>query len=107
MAIGSRSVYEVAGMESTRMSVSVEDHVREQAQRTLAAYRAQPNLIREHVGIEDEVLSGGYGHRQIHELVQNAADAILESGGPGRVHLVLTSEALYCANEGAPIDTAG
>ncbi|MFC6519809.1 sacsin N-terminal ATP-binding-like domain-containing protein [Undibacterium arcticum] len=89
------------------MSISVEDHVREEARRTLAAYRAQPNLVREHVGIEDEVLSGGYGHRQIHELIQNAADAILESGNAGRVHLLLTREALYCANEGAPIDAEG
>jgi hypothetical protein len=89
------------------MSVSVQDHVQEEAKRTLAAYRVQPNLVREHVGIEDEVLSGGYGHRQVHELVQNGADAILEAGVAGRVHLLLTPHALYCANEGSPIDPEG
>lgn len=91
----------------TQILAGIAIHVCEQAERTLAAYRAQPNLIREHVGIEDEVLSGGYGHRQIHELIQNAADAILESGRPGRVQLILTPTALYCANEGAPIDSDG
>lgn len=58
------------------MANFIEDHVVSEAERTLAAYAAQPNLVREHVGIEDEVLSGGYGHRQIHELIQNSADAI-------------------------------
>ena len=85
----------------------ISEHVREQARRTLEAYKVQPNYVREHVGIEDEVLSGGYGHRQIHELVQNAADALAEKQIRGRVHLLLTANALYCANEGAPIDSSG
>jgi superfamily II DNA or RNA helicase len=86
---------------------TIATHVAEEARRTLAAYQVQPNLLREHVGIEEEVLSGGYGHRQIHELIQNAADAILENGSAGQVHLTLTHDALYCANEGAPIDEDG
>ena len=88
-------------------SSEIEDHVREEARRTLAAYGVQPNLVREHSGIEEEILSGGYGHRQIHELVQNAADAISDAGIVGRVHVVLTADALYCANEGSPIDIDG
>src|SRR5688572_21232335 len=88
-------------------SSEILDHLREETRRTLEAYRVQPNLVREHVGIEEEVRSGGYGHRQIHELIQNAADAISEAGTAGRVHLVLTRDALYCANEGAPIDIDG
>ena len=80
--------------------------------RTLAGYREQPAWIEEHVGIEDAIRSGGYGHRQIYELVQNAADAIEETresrrNYTGRVAVVLTEQALYCANEGSPIDTDG
>src|SRR3954470_3318121 len=85
----------------------IQEHVRVEADRTIAGYIAQPKWVDEHAGIEEEVLSGGYGHRQIHELIQNAADAILESGRPGRVHIILTGEALYCANEGSPIDREG
>lgn len=86
---------------------ALSEHIAREAANTLAAYRSQPNLIREHVGIEDEVLGGGYGHRQIHELIQNAADAILEARIRGVVHVILTEHALYCANEGAPIDADG
>ncbi|MHB8764119.1 MAG: sacsin N-terminal ATP-binding-like domain-containing protein, partial [Deferrisomatales bacterium] len=82
-------------------------HVRVEAKNTLGAYGAQPNLVAEHVGIEHSIRGGGYGHRQIYELVQNAADAILSGGGRGRVHVLLTPSALYCANEGAPIDRDG
>ena len=39
----------------------VADHVREQARRTLEAYRVQPNLVEEHLGIEEEIRSGGNG----------------------------------------------
>jgi superfamily II DNA or RNA helicase len=74
---------------------------------TLKAYEAQPNLIEEHVRIEQAVKEGGYSRRQVHELVQNASDAIQETGSRGCVRLVLTESALYCANEGAPIDQDG
>src|SRR4051794_16178808 len=82
-------------------------HVLAESERTLQAYRAQPTLVREHVGIESSVFSGGYGRRQIFELIQNAADAMLDAGTSGRLAVVLTSEALYCANEGRPIDNDG
>lgn len=81
--------------------------VAEEAQRTLNAYREQPSLVEEHYGIENAVLTGGYGHRQIYELVQNAADALWEGKCKGRIHVRLTNQALYCANEGAPIDKTG
>ena len=74
---------------------------------SLEAYRAQPSLIEEHFRLEQGVLTGGYSRRQLYELVQNAADALTESGGAGRVRVVLTDGALYCANEGAPIDRDG
>jgi hypothetical protein len=82
-------------------------HVIDESEATLRAYATQPTLVREHVGIEANIFSGGYGRRQIFELVQNAADAFLAAGIPGRVSVVLTEGALYCANEGAPIDKDG
>jgi superfamily II DNA or RNA helicase len=82
-------------------------HVVRETERTLEAYRTQPTLVREHVGIEANIFSGGYGRRQIFELIQNAADAIVVGGLPGRIAIVLTEAALYCANEGLPIDADG
>ena len=45
----------------------------------LSSYDADPGLLKEHAGIEQAVLAGGYGYRQILELVQNGADALLEA----------------------------
>lgn len=80
----------------------------------LAAYQALPALLREHSGIEQTVLAGGYGYRQILELVQNGADAILEASqrnpvahGGDRVHVLLRGSRLYVANTGAPLTTEG
>ncbi|MHA7292466.1 DEAD/DEAH box helicase [Arthrobacter sp. HLT1-21] len=71
----------------------------------LAAYRARPDLIREHSNIEAAISQSGYGRKQLHELIQNAADAVSVQGG--RIEIVLTDEALYCANEGNPFTEAG
>lgn len=80
----------------------------------LASYEADPGLLREHYGLEEAVLAGGYGYRQILELVQNGADAILEGHdsdlpavGPNRVHVILGPSHLYVANSGAPLSEAG
>ena len=82
--------------------------------KTLQVYRIQPHLIREHHGTEETVLAGGYGYRQIAELVQNGADAILEAEEDGlpqaaknRVEVVLREKYLYVANTGAPISQDG
>jgi superfamily II DNA or RNA helicase len=80
-------------------------HVRDQSTRCLAAYAANPSLVREHANIERATAQGGYGHRQLYELIQNGADALTSSGG--RIEVVLTDDALYCANEGDPIDVSG
>jgi len=78
------------------------------------AYCEHPELIREHHGIEVTVLAGGYGYRQIMELVQNGADAILEACEAGlpcaagnRVHVVIKGQFLYVANTGAPLSPEG
>lgn len=76
-----------------------------ETQSALNAYRARPDLVREHSNIEAAISQGGYGRKQLNELIQNAADAIKEPGG--RIKVVLTRDALYCANEGEPFTEAG
>jgi superfamily II DNA or RNA helicase len=76
-----------------------------ETQSALDAYHARPQLIREHSNIEAAISQGGYGRKQLNELIQNAADSIKERGG--RIKVVLTGEALYCANEGEPFTEAG
>lgn len=84
-------------------------HVDEQSQRCLDAYRVNPLLVRQDANIERATAQGGYGRRQVYELVQNGADALLgQSSAPaGRIDVVLTDGCLYCANEGQPIDLEG
>ena len=72
----------------------------------LESYRVNPDYIEEHCNHEREVAQGGYSQRQIYELIQNGADA-LQGRNDGRIEVVLTNDALYCANEGEPIDEEG
>src|SRR5262245_295267 len=81
-------------------------HVELQSQRCLEAYRSNPLLVTEHANIERSVAQGGYGHRQLYELIQNSADALVHKVG-GKIHVLLTKECLYCANEGEPVDIDG
>ena len=90
----------------TNAHVGLSSRVADRYQRAYAAYRQNPLLVEEHANIELATAQGGYGRRQIYELVQNGADALLGQEG-GRIQVVLTEEALYCANQGAPIDSEG
>lgn len=82
--------------------------VAEECDRRLRAYSAQPRDANEHFETEVEVLSGGYAYRQLFELVQNAADAIGESGDAGgRIHVRLDASRLTAANSGAALDEDG
>ncbi|MFC7673270.1 DEAD/DEAH box helicase [Mycolicibacterium sp. GCM10028919] len=74
--------------------------------RTLQSYESKPEWVEEHAHIEQAIAEGGYGHRQVYELVQNGADAMVRRSG-GRIEVILTDTHLYCANEGDPIDEAG
>jgi hypothetical protein len=56
--------------------------VRERFERRLANYENIPDEVRDHYETEIEALAGGYTYRQVLELVQNAADAILEQATP-------------------------
>lgn len=81
-------------------------------QSRLAAYRNEPADIHEHAGVEETVEAGGYGYRQVLELVQNGADAIREAIDDGldcdaRIEVVLGERHLYVANTGAPLSEAG
>ncbi|MFE7803661.1 DEAD/DEAH box helicase [Streptomyces sp. NPDC057430] len=78
----------------------------EQSSRVLQTYAVDPGLVAEHANGERRITQGGYGDRQLFELVQNAADEIADEPG-GRVHVVLTDTHLYCANEGTPVTPEG
>ncbi|MEU6056208.1 DEAD/DEAH box helicase [Streptomyces xanthochromogenes] len=72
----------------------------------LQTYQVDPGLVQEHANGERRITQGGYGERQLFELVQNAADEIAAQPG-GKLHVVLTEGHLYCANEGAPVTAEG
>ncbi|WP_030238083.1 DEAD/DEAH box helicase [Streptomyces sp. NRRL S-350] len=78
----------------------------EQSRRVLETYGVDPGLIPEHANGERRITQGGYGDRQLFELVQNAADELRDEPG-GRIHVVLTGTHLYCANQGDPVTPEG
>lgn len=82
------------------------DVVRAQSDENLRVYTTSPIRVDEDAGQEMNLAHGGYGKRQLLELVQNGADAMIGAPG-GRVEVVLTDEALYCANQGDPVDADG
>jgi len=79
--------------------------VRTVSGQTLAAYREAPRLVDEHHNLELAAVEGGYGRRQLFELIQNGADELLNQHG--RIQVVLTEDALYCANQGNPLTVEG
>lgn len=85
---------------------TVVDVVVDQSRRVLQTYRVDAGLIQEHANNERRIAQGGYGDRQIFELVQNAADELRDSPG-GEIAVVLTTTHLYCANEGNPVTPEG
>ncbi|MGX7759897.1 sacsin N-terminal ATP-binding-like domain-containing protein [Streptomyces angustmyceticus] len=87
-------------------SSSVVQTVLEQSSRVLQTYAVDPGLVAEHANGERRITQGGYGDRQLFELVQNAADEMSDESS-GRVHVVLTETYLYCANEGNPVTPEG
>ena len=82
-------------------------YIAEETKKTLDAYRSQPNLNEEHANHEEDTARGGYAHRQLFELVQNGADALVGKPSGGRIAVRLTDSHLYCADNGSPIDQAG
>lgn len=81
------------------------DAVDEYRETCLAVYGQDPNRIVEDLRKEYSIAEGGYGRKQIQELLQNGADALRQS--PGRLAVHLTDDYLYVANEGQPFTADG
>ncbi|MEU1626831.1 molecular chaperone Hsp90 [Streptomyces sp. NPDC020096] len=73
----------------------------------LDAWQASPARFREDANAEEDLALGGYRDRLVVELAQNAADAALRAGVPGRLRLTLHQGVLAAANTGVPLDAAG
>lgn len=73
----------------------------------LAAWSSSPTRFREDVNAEYDLRRGGYAETWVAELLQNAADAALAAGVPGRVLARVHDGELWIANTGAPLDPAG
>lgn len=71
----------------------------------LNTYKVDARRITEDANGERFAIEGGYARRQLEELIQNGADELIDRRG--RIELVLTADALYCANEGRAITTEG
>ncbi|MEU8270133.1 DEAD/DEAH box helicase [Sphaerisporangium sp. NPDC049002] len=85
---------------------SVLQVILEQSKRVLETYRIDPGLIQEHANGERRIKEGGYGDRQVYELVQNGADELRNDPG-GKISVVLTKRYLYCANQGTSMTPEG
>ncbi len=79
----------------------------EEARKTLDAYRVQPKLVTEHANQEHDTAHGGYAHRQLFELIQNSADALIDAPDGSSILVRLTGRFLYCADNGNPIGPSG
>ncbi|HEY7261622.1 MAG TPA: hypothetical protein VH589_09090 [Trebonia sp.] len=75
--------------------------------RVLDAWAASPARFREDANAEEDYALGGYRDRVVVELAQNAADAAVRAGVPGRLLLTLRDGTLTAANTGASLDAAG
>ena len=89
----------------TDVDSALEGLVDEYRNRCVQVYKQDPNRVEEDAGKERGIAEGGYGRKQIQELIQNAADAL--QGDPGRIQVNLTADALYVANEGNPFESSG
>ncbi|UNS97217.1 DEAD/DEAH box helicase [Streptomyces tubbatahanensis] len=72
----------------------------------LRVYAEDPKIVTENANAERRITKGGYGDRQLFEVVQNGADEVAAEPG-GKVHAVLTESHLYCANQGTPVTPEG
>lgn len=81
------------------------EFISSQYETTLEVYKSDITRIEEDLKKEISIAEGGYGRKQIQELIQNAADAL--RGTKGRVEVVLTEDHLYVANQGQPFVKSG
>jgi superfamily II DNA or RNA helicase len=95
----------VAARAWTAPDRTLEGLVDEFRGKCVGVYKQDANRVEEDAGKERGIAEGGYGRKQIQELVQNAADAL--QGTPGRIQVTLTEDVLYVANEGKPFESTG
>src|SRR3954451_12288692 len=75
--------------------------------RVLVGWSADSARFREDANAEEDLVRGSFRDRLVVELAQNAADAAVRAGVPGRLRLELAGGTLRAANTGAPLDAAG
>ncbi|WP_410655596.1 sacsin N-terminal ATP-binding-like domain-containing protein [Amycolatopsis sp. lyj-112] len=73
----------------------------------LRAWADSPTRFTEDTNTENDLRVGGYRDRLFVELAQNAADAALAAGKPGRLRVSVVDSELRFANTGAPLDARG
>nr|WP_202893712.1 hypothetical protein [Kribbella italica] len=73
----------------------------------MAGWAAAPVRFREDANAEEDLALGGYLDRVVVELAQNAADAAVRAGVPGRVRFSLRDQTLVVANTGTSLTAAG
>jgi superfamily II DNA or RNA helicase len=102
---------ELARIRWSSSDNSLARYVKSRRTKTLDVYRTEPERLEEDFNTEESVLAGGYQYRQAFEVIQNAADAILEGvelgDENGRILVRLTPSRLYVANTGAPLTKDG
>ncbi|GAB3954810.1 hypothetical protein GCM10029976_097920 [Kribbella albertanoniae] len=76
-------------------------------ERVLAGWSAAPVRFREDANAEEDLALGGYVDRLVVELAQNAADAAVRAGVPGRVLFEFRGNTLVVANTGTPLSAEG
>ncbi len=74
---------------------------------TLRAWRDSPTRLIEDTNVERDLRVGAYRDRLFVELAQNAADAAMAQGTPGKIRVSLVDGELRFANTGAPLDARG
>ncbi|TDD60399.1 hypothetical protein E1263_11375 [Kribbella antibiotica] len=73
----------------------------------MAGWSAAPVRFREDANAEEDLALGGYVDRLVIELAQNAADAAVRAGVPGRVLFEFRGNTLVVANTGTPLSAEG
>lgn len=71
----------------------------------LKTYEIDARRVLADANIERTAIEGGYARRQLFELVQNGADELINQRG--RIEVILTEDAMYCANEGRAVSAQG
>ncbi|MCZ4569765.1 hypothetical protein [Rhodococcus erythropolis] len=93
---------------STSDDNAVMAKISEPTEFALGTYAFNPDRTEEDANGERRIHQGGFGDRQLFELVQYAADELrTDEHRGGKIHAVLTARYLHCADEGSPMAPEG